>query len=175
MVRSNASKLLRPRFGVAPPPGPRRAACRHNSTRVALALIPISFGLLQGCASSSRAPTPAPNPQRVAWEGVVDEAPWPVVRAAWRDVAAAVNRTGANHGFAVTSVQSPSPDRREFEFITMRGESGVIRFSAAWLVEGALPADPWISFEIDLGPLGDDTKRDAIRADLLRFRPAHGR
>lgn len=113
--------------------------------------------------------------ERRAWEGSTDEAPWPVVHAAWRDVWAAVNWTGGIHGFAVTGIEEKSPTAREFEVVTTRGESGRIRFTAARLVEGALPSDEWVTFEVDLGRFEDAAEEAAVREDLLRYRPRHAR
>lgn len=144
-----------------------------------VALIALSFGVLSGCARTGAlrddiAAQPHATP-RVAWESDPADAPWPVVRAAWRDVWAAVNWAASNSGHAVTDVEEPSPLERVYTLVGVDGGWGEVRFTASRLVENALPSDPWVSFEVRVGALGHGAKEATIRADLLRYRPRHAR
>lgn len=83
--------------------------------------------------------------------------------------------SASRSGFAILEVVERGALAREYHLLGVRGERGVVRFDAARLVEGALPSDPWITFEISLGALGNDERTGALRADLLAYRPAYAR
>ena len=77
--------------------------------------------------------------------------------------------------FAIAGVTESSRLVREYELVGLGGESGRVRVEATRLVEGALPRDGWITFEITLGLLGNDEKEAAMRQHLLRYAPRHAR
>jgi len=86
-----------------------------------------------------------------------------------------VHRASSESGFAVTGIAEPSPLAREYTLVGRSGQPGVARFAADRLVEGARPSDPWISFELRLGTVGDPREEQRMRDALLRFRPRHER
>ena len=81
----------------------------------------------------------------------------------------------SNAEFAIAGVTESGRLVREYELIGLGGETGRVRVEATRLVEGALPSDEWITFEITLGLLGDDDKEATMRQDLLRYAPRHAR
>lgn len=187
MVTSKARELLGARVGWATPPRSSRAVVRplrtHHSTRAAAALIALSFGVFQGCAKHGDANGGARSTQtaqpvidsRFAWEGDPGDAPWPVVAASWRDIAAGVTWAASNAGYAITGVEQAGPLVREYELVGLGGETGRVRVEATRLVEGALPRDPWITVEVALGMMGESEREAALRDDLLRYAPKHAR
>jgi hypothetical protein len=59
--------------------------------------------------------------------------------------------------------------------VGLGGETGRVRVKATRLVEGALPRDAWITFEVVLGILGEPEREASMREDLLRYAPKHRR
>lgn len=183
MVTSKARKLLGPRVGPLSPQGVGRPAngplLLHHSTRGALALIALSFGLFQGCANKPGASTSSltqtgPD-SRLVWEGDPEKAPWPIVEAAWRDIRAAVNWAGSQSGFAVSEVEKKSPLAQTYRMTGMTGQPAILVFTATRLVEGSLPSDDWITMEVQEGALGNREAEAQLRQDLMSYRPKYAR
>ncbi len=142
-------------------------------------MIALSFGVFQGCAQNTgdapqQSAQTAASP-RFAWKGDPSDAPWPVVRGAWRDVAAGVTWAASNAGYAIAGTAEDGPLVREYELVGLGGDSGRVRVVATRLVEGALPRDEWITLTVALGILGDPDSESALRDDLLRYTPKHAR
>jgi hypothetical protein len=183
MVTSKARKLLGPRVDLLSPQGVGRPAngplLLHHSTRGALALIALSFGLFPGCANtpgkSTNALTQTGPDARLAWEGDPEKAPWPVVTAAWRDISAAVNWAGSQSGFAVSEVENKSPVARTYHMVGMTGQPATVEFTATRLVEGSLPSDEWITVDVQESALGNREAEAQLREDLKSYRPKYAR
>jgi hypothetical protein len=147
------------------------------------ALIALSFGVFQGCAKNADADARARSAataqpeidNRFAWEGDPGDAPWPVVAASWRDITTGVTWAASNAEFALTGTEEAGPLVREYELVGLGGETGRVRVKATRLVEGALPRDAWITFEVVLGILGEPEREASMREDLLRYAPKHRR
>lgn len=135
--------------------------------------------MFQGCARySGHAPNQsaqtAADP-RFVWEGDPNDAPWPVVASSWRDITTGVTWAASHAEFAIAGMTQTSPLVREYELVGLGGETGRVLVKATRLVEGALPSDEWITFEITLSLLGNDEKEAVMRQDLLRYAPKHAR